>query len=746
MSTRSELVVNDVTQLNPIPVSEIVVPKSIEEVAATLRSRPGPISVGGGRFSMGGQTASVGGVQLDMRGLNQILELSTETRRLTVQAGARWRDIQERIDTAGLSVKIMQTYSNFTVGGSLSVNVHGRYVGLGPLILSVAGIKVVLADGSVVEAGPQQRPELFYGCIGGYGALAVIVEATLELAHNARVARERVVMPLADYPRWFADHVRASSKAVFHNADIYLPACDIVSAVTWSETEEPVTVPERLHPRNDGYRLERGIVNLLFSTYFGKQYRRYVVDPLVYRGPKVEWRNYEASYDVAELEPPSRERSTHVLQEYFVPIGRLLEFVPRMAEILARFRVNALNVSIRHARPDPGSLLAWAREEVFSLVLYYRQRTGHHDRGRVAVWTRELIDAVLAAGGSYYLPYQPHATPRQFCAAYPRAPELFALKKRLDPGNKLRNTLWDRYYDPATGALSADETPLQARAESNFKAVFQATGLRDGFYRFLQNIYRLYPESRFHRLIVEACERGGGDREIYAELQRRLPEIAPFLGGLRYGLPALRKQQEELTRETAELLDGTGPLNGYVEVGTVGRYVDTLSARLRIGGPVYVANDVAPGYSPADLMERRGLRMPWRFVPLQDYAPVGADAVPDAVADLVTVFIGLHHSPLDRLDAFVASLRRMLKPGGRFVLRDHDVDSPAMDALVGLAHDVFNAGLGVPWETNAKELRLFRPLQGWKTYLAGQGFELCGGPIFQAHDPTRNALLLFKRV
>src|SRR5262249_18732239 len=151
-------------------------------------------------------------------------------------------------------------------------------------------------------------------------------------------------------------------------------------------------------------------------------------------------------------------------------------------------------------------------------------------------------------GGTYYLPYQPHATPGQFRAAYPRAGELLALKKRLDPQHKLRNTLWDKYYDAAAGSVRADDTGPQTRAVSNFQAVFKTTRLRDGFSRFLQNISRLFPESRFHRLIVEACQRFEGDREIYAELQRRLPEIAPFLGGLRYGLPALRKQQAELTR------------------------------------------------------------------------------------------------------------------------------------------------------------------------------------------------------
>ena len=35
--------------------------------------------------------------------------------------------------------------------------------------------------------------------------------------------------------------------------------------------------------------------------------------------------------------------------------------------------------------------------------------------------TERLIDAVLALGGSFYLPYRLHARPEQFGAAYPRA-------------------------------------------------------------------------------------------------------------------------------------------------------------------------------------------------------------------------------------------------------------------------------------------------------------------------------------
>src|SRR2546423_12820998 len=130
-----------------------------------MRRTNGPISVGGGHFSMGGQTASPGSLHLDMRAFNHVIAFSPVDKTIRVQAGIRWCDIQRFVDPHGLAVKIMQTYANFTVGGSLSVNVHGRYIGLGPLILSVRSLKLVLANADLVDAGPTQNATLFYGAI-----------------------------------------------------------------------------------------------------------------------------------------------------------------------------------------------------------------------------------------------------------------------------------------------------------------------------------------------------------------------------------------------------------------------------------------------------------------------------------------------------------------------------------------------------------------------------------------------------
>ncbi len=441
-------IVNEVTELYPIKVVDIVVPHSTEEISEYVKKYD-HISIGGGRNSMGGQTASEKAVQIDMREFNKILNLSTTTKEITVQTGARWRDVQDYIDPYNLSVKIMQTYSNFTVGGSLSVNVHGRYVGLGPIILSVKSIKVVLASGEVVIASPIENQEIFFSAIGGYGGIGVITEATLELADNVSVERSRVKMPIGEYANYFKNIIKASSsKILFHNGDIYPMDFDSVSGVSWIVTDKTPTTKDKLIPRSQDYWLERFVWVTMSEWPLGKWIREYILEPVLYSGTQpVHTRNYEASYDIMELEPESRASSTYVLQEYFVPVENFDVWIPKMKKVFVDNNVNLLNVSIRHALPDPGSKLAWAKGESFAFVIYYKQGTDEKSKQEVANWTRQMIDQVLMVDGGYYLPYQPHATDEQFYAAYPKWQEYFEIKNKYDSTGKFTNKLWDKYYN-----------------------------------------------------------------------------------------------------------------------------------------------------------------------------------------------------------------------------------------------------------------------------------------------------------
>jgi FAD/FMN-containing dehydrogenase len=438
-------VVNDVSQLNPVEVADARRPRSAGEIQAALREWRGAVSIGGGRFSQGGQIAEPGSLHLDMRAMNQVVFLDPARRVIRVQAGIRWRDIQEAIDPQDLSVKIMQSFANFTVGGAVSVNCHGRYVGRGPVVNSVRALQLVTADSQVLELSRSREPELFRAVFGGYGGLGVVTEVELDLDANTRMERIAQSVPLEDYPQFFRETVLADPKMVMHNADLIPPDFDYPVAISWRETGKPVTESRRLVPRGLRYALEKDVIWAVTELPGGARLRKDLINPMQLGKEAVLWRNHEASLDTAMLEPRTRSISTYLLQELFIPVENFLPFARKMAGVLKAHEVNALNVSIRHSPADKTSLLAWAPREVYAFVLYYKQRSTRSASRAVRAWTRELLDAVLENGGRYYLPYRLDATREQFRRAYPEAGAFSALKARVDPEKRFRNLLWDAY-------------------------------------------------------------------------------------------------------------------------------------------------------------------------------------------------------------------------------------------------------------------------------------------------------------
>ena len=77
-------------------------------------------------------------------------------------------------------------------------------------------------------------------------------------------------------------------------------------------------------------------------------------------------------------------------------------------------------------------------------MLFSQERTGRAEADMRRM-THALIERVIAIGGSYYLPYRPHASRDQFVRAYPRARAFAAAKRQYDPGLIFRNNFWDSY-------------------------------------------------------------------------------------------------------------------------------------------------------------------------------------------------------------------------------------------------------------------------------------------------------------
>ena len=437
------LSVCNVSHLYSVPTGQIVAVRHADDIRQVLRRWPGKVSVGGGRFSMGGQTAIAGGLQLDMRAMQQPVWLDPARKLARVQAGMRWRDLQALIDPHGLAVRTMQSYANFTVGGSVSVNCHGRYVEHGPIASSVRALQLVLPNGEVLETTPAHNAELFFAAIGGYGGVGVVTEVELAPDDNFAIEKRVEYVALQDYPDWFRRTVADDPTVLLHNADLQPPDFECPHCVSWRRSDQAVTQPARLRGTDGLYLKEKALIWAMTELPGGDALRRSLVAPMQDR-PSVVWRNYEASRDVAELEPATRSIATFVLQEYFIPERHFAGFARQMAALLRQSPTGTLNVSVRHAPADRQTLMAWAREDVFSFVVYYKQRVSSAAQPAVADWTRAMVALALAYQGTYYLPYQLHATQPQFEAAYPQAAALRALRQSLG-ASRFSNTLWDRY-------------------------------------------------------------------------------------------------------------------------------------------------------------------------------------------------------------------------------------------------------------------------------------------------------------
>lgn len=280
---------------------------------------------------------------------------------------------------------------------------------------------------------------------------------------------------------------------------------------------------------------------------------------------------------------------------------------------------------------------------------------------------------------------------------------------------------------------------------AEFKTVFADPKWSDDFYRFLQVIFHLYPEDKFHHLLASTSREKNTDEEIYRTVQQHLSRIKPFLSELTLALPALKKQKKEMAKQVLQVLGGQQQVRGYLEIGSTGRYISELRKHIALSGPVYLTNDIVPSNSIADIFERGQLRKIGTFFPLT-YEPISESVIASESLDLVTCHIGLHHCPQELLTGYIQSIHRILRKGGLLILRDHDVTTPEMATFVSIVHTVFNLGLQVSWETNQQEYKSFRSIEDWSKMIESFGFKDRGFRILQDKDPSNNTLIGLSKI
>jgi len=258
-------------------------------------------------------------------------------------------------------------------------------------------------------------------------------------------------------------------------------------------------------------------------------------------------------------------------------------------------------------------------------------------------------------------------------------------------------------------------------------------------------VFHLYPEHELHEMLARLAMSRDTDRQVYEALQTELGDLSPFLGALRYAIPALKKQKQIMASQTLMLVDPSARYDGHLEIGSTGRYVGILEDKLDITGEVFLLHTREAGYGPEDIVDRGQLVKIGTHIDMGNYSTEFANIIPHNSLDMVTVFIGFHHCPLETRQEFISAVRDVIRPGGVLILRDHDCYNEDAWRMAALAHDTFNAGTAESWQFNADELRNFYSIRFIIDLVEDTGFRNNGMLLFQRGDPTRNALTAFRK-
>ena len=147
-------------------------------------------------------------------------------------------------------------------------------------------------------------------------------------------------------------------------------------------------------------------------------------------------------------------KGTEMISELYVPRPKLAAFMESARAALIRREANMIYGTVRLIEKDDESVLAWARERWACVIfnLHVEHTSGSIDGAAGAF--RDLIDAAMAQGGSYYLTYHRWARRDQVETCHPRMREFLALKRQHDPDEVFQST-WYRHY---RGMFSTDRT------------------------------------------------------------------------------------------------------------------------------------------------------------------------------------------------------------------------------------------------------------------------------------------------
>ncbi len=406
---------------------QIVTPKDDVELAAAIRQAQGPVRVPGTGHSFTPLNAT-DGTLIDLSAFTGVRGADPGREIATIGAATPIWDAGPALYSLGFGFKNQGDIDRQTLAGVVSTGTHGTGPGLGSFSADVAGFRLMLATGEIIDCTPTDNAEIYEAGRLSLGMFGVLTEISMHVRPAYKLVEKNFLMSSGEA---FKD-LDALVNANRHFEFFWFPYAENVICKSLNETTDEAPSPrssEEMYRRGEKASTDSRVFTAIndvlpYAPFLLKPAHRLFSDLMP--GPdRVRWSH--------ELFPSARVVRFNEM-EYAVPYERAKDC---LGEIVAMIRKKRINTGF------PIEFRTVAAEDVW-LSPFYRRASATiavHQFHRVD--TTGLFSACEAIFRSYE--GRPHWGKRhtrnaqEVEALYPKYGEFLAIRRKVDPTNKFLN-------------------------------------------------------------------------------------------------------------------------------------------------------------------------------------------------------------------------------------------------------------------------------------------------------------------
>jgi len=418
----------------------VVHPRSTAEISAAVLEahdkglRVKPIGAGHSFTSI----AAPEDIQMVLDRHANVVGLDADSGLVTVAAGMPLHRLNRVLADAGLSLTNLGDIDSQTIAGAITTGTHGTGAAFGGLATQVRALRLVLADGSIVDCDADTRPELFTAARVGLGALGLISTVTLQAEPAFALRAVEGPLPLEETLEKFDALADTNDHFEFY----WFPH----TAVALTKRNSRTTLEELAPlPRWREWMSDEFMSNTVYGAVVDLGRRApAAIRPLNRLSARALGSRTFTDQSHKVFTSPRRVR--FVEMEYAVPRAAIVDLVRELRSTIdvAGWRI-PFPIEVRVAAADDIPLSTASGRASAYLAVHMPTRTDY------GAYFRAVERIASEVGG------RPHWGKLHFLDAaavrerYPRFDEFVALRDKYDPTGVFRNAYLDQVLGVAPG-------------------------------------------------------------------------------------------------------------------------------------------------------------------------------------------------------------------------------------------------------------------------------------------------------